>query len=879
MKRSRLLVLLTAALVTLMPDPSPHGGARAWASGHLGDIRILSNSPEFFAGRETRLAVVIANRGHLTWSSLASDPAHPVRVSYHWMNPDGRIVVFDGLRTELPNDLEPGRELVVRMSVLAPPEPGTYTLVLDLVREHVTWFAQEGRSALRISPVTVLREGAITWQRSRILIITGAALVLLFAMGFGAARLLAPDVPLMLTPLVGAAVLIALGYYASVFRIPMKSARLGILAVGIGAAAVSMIGRRVSPRIRWGETVLLGLLALAMLILTLWPLWVFGRPSTVQNTYASYFVVMSDYWRAHTLWDVPGLDPRQPLDYLVRERLVHRYVTGTPFLNAFIGSSLGLPSHETYSILTAILLALLPPGLYWVARSAFGLTAGASAVAALLSLANVTYLLWSFRGQMTFVAGILFLPLGIRAGALLIEGKGNVLLAALFLSTVFAVYPPLAPYALVVLLLFGGLLVLQATVRLRAVVLAGLKLLGVLVLVNPVVVFNGVVAGLSGASQISENWHNIPAFPSLAEFLGLLPHFSPDAVGPTLGLLASGFVPIALAVMGYGLYRAWKGGHPLLVTAAVPYLAGFLVIYFVMDYAYGYYKHGVVTLFAFLFALSAGLEGLWKKGIAGKCAALACGGTFLLLTLSTLRISFATALPRFVPPELVSVGDVRRLVNKRDVVFLDQHDVALQLWTSYFLWGVPLSVPPAFEPWGWWGFSSVSGRGEPRRFYEPRATYTLTRWDEITRPRGAPIWSNSVYLLYAGSPALSIGEGWHDLEGGASMFRWMTGEGMLTLTPGGFPNRTVSLKLVLQPIVSPLTIEVLVGDERVGTFQLREPSRPVVLLTRPFAVTRDTTVRVRSLEGCFVPVRLGGGSDHRCLSVAVRELTAIDDAR
>ena len=96
--------------------------------------------------------------------------------------------------------------------------------------------------------------------------------------------------------------------------------------------------------------------------------------------------------------------------------------------------------------------------------------------------------------------------------------------------------------------------------------------------------------------------------------------------------------------------------------------------------------------------------------------------------------------------------------------------MGLQLWTSYFLWGIPLSVPPAYEPWGWWGFSSVFGRGDPLRFYHPQATYTLTKWDEIIRPRPEPIWYNSTYLLHAGPPALSVSQGWHGLEEGTTGF-------------------------------------------------------------------------------------------------------------
>jgi|GEM_PF-3097110 len=120
-------------------------------------------------------------------------------------------------------------------------------------------------------------------------------------------------------------------------------------------------------------------------------------------------------------------------------------------------------------------------------------------------------------------------------------------------------------------------------------------------------------------------------------------------------------------------------------------------------------------------------------------------GGVVLSRLVTAMITFSGEPPRFVSPNLASLGTVRRLLQREEVVFIDEHDVELQLWTSYFLWGTPLSLPPAFELWGWWGFSSVSWRGDPLRFYPPQAAYALARLDEITRPDAEPVWSNAGY--------------------------------------------------------------------------------------------------------------------------------------
>lgn len=61
-----------------------------------------------------------------------------VRLSYHWLHPDGSIHEFDGIRTWLPRRLEAGESTVVPMMVRAPFAPGAYTLEVDLVHER--WF-------------------------------------------------------------------------------------------------------------------------------------------------------------------------------------------------------------------------------------------------------------------------------------------------------------------------------------------------------------------------------------------------------------------------------------------------------------------------------------------------------------------------------------------------------------------------------------------------------------------------------------------------------------------------------------------------------------------------------------------------------------------
>ena len=82
----------------------------------------------------------------------------------------------------------------------------------------------------------------------------------------------------------------------------------------------------------------------------------------------------------------------------------------------------------------------------------------------------------------------------------------------------------------------------------------------------------------------------------------------------------------------------------------------------------------------------------------------------------------------------------------------------------------------------------------------------------------------------------------------------------------------------MRPLVVPFTLEVFLGRDRIGSFQARDASRPVVFLTRPFIVDGEATVTLRSVEGCFEPARLGVGLDRRCLSARFYELALVGEA-
>ena len=163
---------------------------------------------------------------------------------------------------------------------------------------------------------------------------------LLFLMGVGTTRLLAPDLPAVLSPLMGVATIVALSYYISRLGMSMAQAKWGIIALGVGTMVAAMVIRKPALYPLRRESLWLTFLTVVMLSVALLPLWDFGRPSSVQNTYASYVVAMSEYWQNHSLEELPAPNFYQPLDYLVRERLLHHYVDAPPFSECLCGHHL-----------------------------------------------------------------------------------------------------------------------------------------------------------------------------------------------------------------------------------------------------------------------------------------------------------------------------------------------------------------------------------------------------------------------------------------------------------------------------------------------------------------------------------------------------------
>jgi hypothetical protein len=102
-------------------------------------------------GAVLQLRVMIRNDGTRAWSAShrPEDKEFAVRLGNHWRGRFGRMRRFDDLRTGLPFDVAPGESIEIGINPVVP-DRGTWILELDMVQEHVRWFAEAGSTPARV---------------------------------------------------------------------------------------------------------------------------------------------------------------------------------------------------------------------------------------------------------------------------------------------------------------------------------------------------------------------------------------------------------------------------------------------------------------------------------------------------------------------------------------------------------------------------------------------------------------------------------------------------------------------------------------------------------------------------------------------------------
>jgi SAM-dependent methyltransferase len=110
------------------------------ASLEAGASRLEVGKP----GEPMELALRVTNLGDTAWLHTTPDGKGVVAIGGHLLSEAGELLDWDYFRTPLPRRLDPGESEELRCRFPAPPDPGRYTLRLDLLAEQVGWFESWG---------------------------------------------------------------------------------------------------------------------------------------------------------------------------------------------------------------------------------------------------------------------------------------------------------------------------------------------------------------------------------------------------------------------------------------------------------------------------------------------------------------------------------------------------------------------------------------------------------------------------------------------------------------------------------------------------------------------------------------------------------------
>jgi hypothetical protein len=103
------------------------------------------------AGAVTTAHVELENAGSVSWRGA-------IRLAYHWLDRLDNPIVWDGIRSALP-ELRPGERAIVEARVRGAMPPGAYRLAFDVVAEHRAWFSALGSPPLALDVEVGRRSG------------------------------------------------------------------------------------------------------------------------------------------------------------------------------------------------------------------------------------------------------------------------------------------------------------------------------------------------------------------------------------------------------------------------------------------------------------------------------------------------------------------------------------------------------------------------------------------------------------------------------------------------------------------------------------------------------------------------------------------------
>jgi SAM-dependent methyltransferase len=117
------------------------------------EITLAAEAPAAVAaGAEFPLSLRVRNTSDQQWSQAL---VGPLAAGNHWLDSTGELMlVQDDGRAPLLQEVPPGLEWPLLLTMRSPAQPGRYIVEIDLVHEGISWFQHKGSATLRL-PIEV----------------------------------------------------------------------------------------------------------------------------------------------------------------------------------------------------------------------------------------------------------------------------------------------------------------------------------------------------------------------------------------------------------------------------------------------------------------------------------------------------------------------------------------------------------------------------------------------------------------------------------------------------------------------------------------------------------------------------------------------------
>jgi hypothetical protein len=436
------------------------------------------------------------------------------------------------------------------------------------------------------------------------------------------------------------------------------------------------------------------------------------------------------------------------------------YWLGFIFFQVLIDQFFQLEPYESFSLLTALFLTLIPLTCYFFCRCCLKLEKKLTYTILILLAFNSSLFWLHYDDFAANIVGISLVIVIINLLVLLIETYqlNTVLLAALTLSAFIFTYPWMIGYIFGPVVIYLLYLWYGNKKPLFPMIIPLAKVAIFTLCINPWVIIR-LVRQLSWLIGLPKTYlgGNVTQYISLSELYGLSHHrlvYEGWFLSPYFQALVLSLFVIALGVSIYGLIKGFGKTQALLLSFALTSAINFFYLKFLADYPYGFFKNLSMSIPIAIILLGLGVSSLYgsiRKAFqhsfpGNRLPKILTGSVitfvvlYMLINIYTLTL-LTKVTSKSLTLNLTALKDLSarvKLLNIPSPLYLKDAKETRMLWFTYFFPYQPIvlnNLSPLiyYEIYPW---------AKPQDFYQAGISqdYVII----ARKNKGLPFWAEKV---------------------------------------------------------------------------------------------------------------------------------------